>query len=83
MIERIIQGIANLNIKHKKSPYGKLTVSAGIADTQTEQHKDANWKEVIERADEALYSAKANGRNGFAIQESDEDETSINYGVAL
>ena len=54
--------IWNLDIKHKSSPIAdRVTISIGIHTVQpTVNHK---LRKAIQRADEALYDAKDNGRN--------------------
>lgn len=55
--ERARQAVAALNIPHKDSPLNHLTVSAGLASGES------GWQALVACADEALYSAKENGRN--------------------
>ena len=59
--DSIRKSIEDLNIEHKGSKYGKITVSIGIAymvpDIETTAY------DLVDRADRALYSAKENGRN--------------------
>jgi diguanylate cyclase (GGDEF)-like protein len=61
--ERIRVAIAALGIEHAGNPpYGRLTMSIGVTVVGTADLAldDRKW---LERADEALYMAKANGRN--------------------
>ncbi|WP_460241448.1 diguanylate cyclase [Aurantivibrio infirmus] len=59
--KRIIETLAFDNIPHEKSPYGRLSISAGIG-TMTNNDKDA-WEDVVAEADEYLYQAKEHGRD--------------------
>jgi diguanylate cyclase (GGDEF)-like protein len=51
-------------LEQKSQPGGKVTVSGGVA---TFPGDGSNIKEVIEMADEALYSAKEKGRNRIVM----------------
>ncbi|WP_175688310.1 sensor domain-containing diguanylate cyclase [Burkholderia anthina] len=62
--ERIRAAIDGLPLEHAGSEYGHVTASIGLA-SWTPEH-DAQAEAVIKAADEALYSAKANGRNRVA-----------------
>lgn len=64
-IKSICLEVRNKNIEHKQSEYQKLTVSMGIYITQEFKHFDDVYKE----ADDALYQAKAKGRNCTIIQD--------------
>jgi diguanylate cyclase (GGDEF)-like protein/PAS domain S-box-containing protein len=60
--EKICHTIASLNIAHKVSRFNQtLTVSIGISSTEFEADN------LLKRADEALYTAKENGRNQYHI----------------
>jgi PleD family two-component response regulator len=52
---------------HASSPHGVVTVSAGVA-TCSDARQLASAHALVERADEALYAAKASGRNTFAVR---------------
>jgi len=55
--ERLRLGVQTLTIK----PYGvRCTISLGVAEADIDVKK---YRELIERADKALYIAKRNGRN--------------------
>jgi len=59
--EKIRSNIENLKIEHKASPvHTYVTLSLGAA---TYYSGDISYKALIEDTDEALYRAKANGRN--------------------
>lgn len=60
--EHIRQGVLNLSIPHKCSTeYQIVTLSIGIASIQPIM--GGSPKEIVARADEQLYKAKARGRN--------------------
>lgn len=59
--ETMHQTILDLNIENICSPFGKLTVSIGVAAQKPP--RESHPKELISAVDEALYRAKQNGRN--------------------
>ncbi|MCP3715492.1 sensor domain-containing diguanylate cyclase [Paraburkholderia sp. CNPSo 3281] len=59
--EQIREAISDLAIEHAGSEYGRVTASIGTACWMPEQDSDVSA--VIRAADEALYTAKATGRN--------------------
>ncbi|MEH6357530.1 MAG: diguanylate cyclase [Pseudomonadales bacterium] len=61
--QRHIKNLANLNLPHEKSPFEKLTASAGIGYINPTELEGKTWQEVVEQADEYLYKAKQAGRN--------------------
>ncbi len=63
---RVCQAVADMNITHEKSSYGRVTISIG-ATACTCESLHANWKEVLEEADQALYQAKESGRNQVCV----------------
>jgi diguanylate cyclase (GGDEF)-like protein len=61
LAERICEGVAAAHFAHgEQQPLGRLTISGGVA-AYPEHCKNA--KELVERADIALYAAKRSGRN--------------------
>ncbi|MGF6812818.1 diguanylate cyclase (GGDEF)-like protein [Paraburkholderia sp. Clong3] len=62
--EKIRSAISELAIEHAGSEYGRVTASIGSASWDPEQDVDVTT--VIKAADEALYNAKATGRNKVA-----------------
>ncbi|WP_134699412.1 diguanylate cyclase [Ammoniphilus sp. YIM 78166] len=59
--EKLRQAIENLQEPHRTSPYGVLTVSVGVAIGGPQTFESP--EKLIEHADQALYQAKAAGRN--------------------
>lgn len=53
--------ISQLGIEHKASPLNRLTISIGLVSFRYNPELDVNY--MIKRVDEALYEAKARGRN--------------------
>ncbi len=68
----ILDRLQQEHIAHDTSPFGRLSVSIGMA-TASGSRLD-NVQGLIEMADEALYSAKAQGRNRF-VRGSSESES--------
>jgi diguanylate cyclase (GGDEF)-like protein len=60
---RILKRVCDLNIEHKYSGTAdRVTISLGIA---TQAQVPINYEDIVNQADQALYRAKANGRNRF------------------
>lgn len=68
--ERIRNAITNLGIEHAGSEFGRVTASIGLATWEpgadSSAETDADVSKMIKTADEALYMAKATGRNKVA-----------------
>lgn len=62
--KRIMRGIHELAISHDSSPFGRVTVSMGIA-TREPLHS-GHYDSLVHAADKALYHAKVSGRNRIA-----------------
>jgi diguanylate cyclase (GGDEF)-like protein len=65
LAETIRREIRALAIAHTGSPYGVVTVSAGI-DALHDPRRDSSAEQLIGRADRALYYAKSGGRDRIA-----------------
>lgn len=63
--EATLMAIYDLHITHSGSPWGRVTVSVGCAHWAPEQggNTDQIIKNLMRRADAALYQAKEQGRN--------------------
>ncbi len=62
LAERLVAMVANREIE----PVGKITTSIGVAVSRD----DETFDEVVLRADRALYTAKANGRNRVEVDKT-------------
>lgn len=70
--EQFLAAVRGLGIEHKASKLrlGIVTMSMGLA-TLVPQSADSDSKQLIKMADEALYTAKAQGRNSVAVYGGD------------
>jgi len=59
---RVTAAIGALDIPHSGSPFGRVTLSIGVAQQIPEPGQRP--QEMLQRADRALYAAKEAGRNG-------------------
>ncbi|HHH44506.1 MAG TPA: diguanylate cyclase [Gammaproteobacteria bacterium] len=67
LCQRLVRELFDTAIPHCKSPYGVITISAGLVDSlQPAPGAGQDWQEVVHRADQALYQAKHLGRNRVA-----------------
>jgi len=70
-VSRILQkAVANLSIEHGDSPFGRITLSIGVAGTDRISREKASSSvrdDLLRSADLALYQAKNAGRNGVAV----------------
>lgn len=64
--EKLRAAITALEIEHAGSEYGRVTASIGCASWTPESNADV--AKIIKAADEALYKAKAAGRNTVVTQ---------------
>ena len=70
MAERLLNIVRSLAIKTHRQVV-TLTVSIGVA----QYHNGETWKDVLERADRALYQAKNNGRDEWSVSKFVEQQT--------
>lgn len=66
--KEINEAVVALNIPHRGTPYGVITVSVGYT-TDTRR-----YEKMINKADKAMYKAKGRGKNQFACFEYDCDD---------
>jgi diguanylate cyclase (GGDEF)-like protein/PAS domain S-box-containing protein len=67
--EEFLRRLRDLRIPHEASDKGIVTASVGVA-TLTRDAAAADAERLIARADEALYAAKRDGRDGVRVWES-------------
>ncbi len=60
--ERLVAAVKELRLAHRESPFGHVTISCGVAVAWPRQDP-ASARELIGRADGALYDAKRAGRD--------------------
>lgn len=65
----MLSRVRRLNMKHADSPFGRVSVSIGIAAWPSKFSTDISF--LIQQADRALYETKRNGRNNFSVQTDD------------
>lgn len=63
VLQRLRLRVEALQIQHRRSPHGVVTVSAGLAARDERGH--AAKEKLLDAADKALYTAKHAGRNGI------------------
>jgi diguanylate cyclase (GGDEF)-like protein len=69
-MERVREAVSRLGIPHAANrPYGVVTISIGLVALG--QGEQLPWEVVLNRADAALYRAKAEGRNRVALAQLD------------
>ncbi len=59
---RAVEAVHDAAIRHERAPLGVLTVSVGVAASELAAEA-ADWSVLAQLADDALYAAKAAGRN--------------------
>jgi diguanylate cyclase (GGDEF)-like protein len=65
-VERIREAVAQLDLPHQGSRCStRVTLSGGCATSRPDAH--AEWPQLVQLADEALYRAKAGGRNRIVV----------------
>lgn len=79
LLERLVTSVRELNIPHKSSPFGKITVSAGFCSTDVSDEKcPIETKAMIKLADEGLYQAKKAGRSTFCSAHDAKESCLVN-----
>jgi len=66
LAQRLVEGVADIGIRHTRSPFGVLTISCGVAGAPSPRGIEAEWGAVVCRADKALYRAKRSGKRTVA-----------------
>jgi len=66
--DKILNAICELGILHARSEFGRVTASIGAASWDPDRHPSVSA--VIKAADDALYRAKASGRNTTTLSGS-------------
>ncbi len=61
--EYLRASVAALAIKHNDNNVTSVTISSGVATFYPDDNGDADWKDVVKQADDALYKAKAGKKN--------------------
>jgi diguanylate cyclase (GGDEF)-like protein len=73
LVKEFQQKLKNCNLQHKDSPFGEITVSAGIHSGKIS--KDENLDTFLRKVDEELYKAKKCGRNRYSFYKNDSEES--------
>lgn len=76
----IIRSIEAAHIPHSSSPFGIVTVTAGVASSNEAPESAAG---VLKAADQALYEGKARGRNQAVSAADNAFDTPLIEGVAV
>lgn len=64
----ILTALQAQKIPHERSPFGRLTISIGVACLDRSVHRSV--EEVVKAADQALYQAKREGRNRARLSQA-------------
>jgi len=73
--EKVRIAVSNLQIEHKDSSFKYLTISLGVASVIPKFNVDPVG--LIEKADQALYQSKANGRNRYEVYKKPDAENIV------
>lgn len=63
--QHLLDCLSQQNIIHATSPLGRVSASVGVASAMGSELE--RWQALIEAADQALYNAKAAGRNRLVV----------------
>jgi diguanylate cyclase (GGDEF)-like protein len=67
LAKRLIRDLQMAALPHCKSPYGIVTMSAGLSAYRTDVNTgESDWRKFVRQADQSLYQAKNLGRNRVA-----------------
>lgn len=75
LAENFRQAVRGLNIPHGKSSKGRVSVSVGVATTLGSAVESPGL--LVKRADQALYEAKAGGRDRTQQSRAEADDTRL------
>lgn len=74
--EAFMQNLAQANLSHQASPFERVTASVGLASVVPGQaHGPTSSETLLGAADQALYNAKAKGRNRIESAPAERDKT--------
>jgi GGDEF domain-containing protein len=73
---RAVEAVRNARIRRENSPGGMLTVSIGVSGSALAAAAP-DWSVMVRLADEALYAAKAAGRNRWTTAKARESATGL------
>ncbi len=75
--EKLRVAVRNLNLPHNDSPYGVVTISAGIAILHGDDALSISEPAIhlLKNADNGLYDAKKSGRDTIKIAQSNVDKS--------
>jgi diguanylate cyclase (GGDEF)-like protein len=71
VLENVCRALSDLELPHALSEFGRVTISAGVAVCVPNEHDSAEI--LVRHADEALYTAKHQGRNQAVLYQPKED----------
>jgi diguanylate cyclase (GGDEF)-like protein len=71
LAQRLIDGIVGYGIPHEQNAMKVLTLSAGVSSRDPWAMNETS-QDIVDRANEALYEAKSQGRNRVAAGRSDK-----------
>lgn len=66
--ETLCHSVEALDLRCPETPFGRATLSIGIAAAEGRAHLDQGPEQFLKRADDALYAAKRNGGNRFYLE---------------